>query len=57
MARSTMVVDPERGVELEVRVEGEGEDVVLVPSALRGAEDFEHLQSSLGSAGSAVSSR
>jgi pimeloyl-ACP methyl ester carboxylesterase len=46
-----MVDDVTRGVRLEVLVEGAGEDVVLVPSALRGATDFAQLQSALADAG------
>jgi pimeloyl-ACP methyl ester carboxylesterase len=38
-------------VALEVLVEGAGADVVLVPSALRGAQDFDLLQSALSDAG------
>jgi pimeloyl-ACP methyl ester carboxylesterase len=52
MTSSPMVVgDPARRVRLEVLVEGTGEDVVLVPSALRGADDFALLQSALAGAG------
>jgi pimeloyl-ACP methyl ester carboxylesterase len=42
---------PERGVRLEVIVEGTGADVVLVPSARRGATDFEQLSRDLWQAG------
>lgn len=45
------VEDRARGVRLEVLVEGAGPDVVLVPSAMRGARDFAHLQTSLTNAG------
>ena len=50
-AVATLVDDTARGVRLEVHVEGSGEDVVLVPSALRGAADFALLQSALADAG------
>ena len=43
--------DRKRGVTLEVLVQGSGPDVVLVPSAMRGAEDFAHLQNALSEAG------
>ncbi|HKX78738.1 MAG TPA: alpha/beta hydrolase [Novosphingobium sp.] len=46
-----MVEDPEREVRLEVLVEGAGPDVVLVPSAMRGADDFAALQAALTRAG------
>jgi pimeloyl-ACP methyl ester carboxylesterase len=46
-----VVEDDARDVRIEVLVEGEGEDVVLVPSALRGAADFALLQSALADAG------
>jgi pimeloyl-ACP methyl ester carboxylesterase len=46
-----MVEDSGRGVRIEVLVEGAGPDVVLVPSAMRGAEDFAHLQAALRDAG------
>lgn len=48
---TTMVEDAARGVRLEVRVAGEGEDVVLVPSAMRSSDDFAHLQHALADAG------
>ena len=52
MVRSReLVEDTARGVRLEVLVEGTGPDVVLVPSAMRGAEDFAHLQAALSDAG------
>ena len=47
----TVIEDVARGVQLEVLVEGAGPDVVLVPSALRGAGDFAALQGSLAGAG------
>jgi pimeloyl-ACP methyl ester carboxylesterase len=46
-----MLEDGNRRVALEVLVEGTGPDVVLVPSALRGAEDFGLLQAGLSDAG------
>src|SRR5579871_2811269 len=46
-----IVEDPARGVAIEVLVEGAGPDVVLVPSAMRGASDFAHLQGALADAG------
>jgi pimeloyl-ACP methyl ester carboxylesterase len=46
-----LVEDEERGVRLEVLVAGSGPDVVLVPSAMRGASDFAHLQAALAQAG------
>ena len=45
------VPDEQRGVNLEVLVHGAGPDVVLVPSAMRGAADFAQLQQDLASAG------
>src|SRR5688500_9216108 len=48
---ATVVDDVARGVRLEVLVEGAGEDVVLVPSAMRGATDFAQLQSALADSG------
>jgi pimeloyl-ACP methyl ester carboxylesterase len=50
-AAATVIEDAARGVCLEVLVEGTGEDVVLVPSAMRGAVDFAHLQAALAEAG------
>jgi pimeloyl-ACP methyl ester carboxylesterase len=47
----TTVEDKDRGVVLEVLIEGAGPDVVLVPSAMRGAEDFAVLQAALTVAG------
>jgi pimeloyl-ACP methyl ester carboxylesterase len=47
----TTVEDKDRGVVLEVLIEGAGPDVVLVPSAMRGAEDFALLQAALTDAG------
>lgn len=46
-----LVEDPARELCIEVLVEGAGPDVVLVPSAMRGAADFGHLQAALRSAG------
>ncbi|MBV1691557.1 alpha/beta hydrolase [Novosphingobium sp. G106] len=46
-----LIEDAARGVRLEVLVAGEGPDVVLVPSAMRGASDFAHLQQALAAAG------
>ena len=46
-----LVEDLARGVRLEVLVAGSGSDVVLVPSAMRGASDFAHLQAALTEAG------
>src|SRR5258708_3239694 len=48
---SHIVEDPARGVRLEVLVRGSGPDVVLVPSAMRGASDFALLQEALDEAG------
>jgi pimeloyl-ACP methyl ester carboxylesterase len=45
------VPDAQRGVNLEVFVYGTGLDVVLVPSAMRGAADFAQLQQDLAQAG------
>jgi pimeloyl-ACP methyl ester carboxylesterase len=50
-ATATLVEDAARGTRVEVLVEGEGDDVVLVPSALRGAADFAALQTALADAG------
>lgn len=47
----TLVEDKARGVAIEAMVEGEGPDVVLLASNLRGAADFARLQSDLSSAG------
>lgn len=46
-----LIEDAARGVRLEVLVQGQGPDVVLVPSAMRGAADFAHLQAALSEAG------
>jgi pimeloyl-ACP methyl ester carboxylesterase len=51
VTEATMIDDPTRGVRLEVLSAGEGEPVVLVPSALRGATDFARLQNHLTEAG------
>src|ERR1700677_5186899 len=48
---STVIDDANRGVQLEVLIEGAGPDVILVPSALRGASDFAVVQDPLGRAG------
>jgi pimeloyl-ACP methyl ester carboxylesterase len=50
-AESTVIDDEDRAVRLEVLVQGAGEPVVLVPSALRGAADFAYLQTALATAG------
>jgi pimeloyl-ACP methyl ester carboxylesterase len=46
-----LVDDGERGVTMDCIVEGEGPDVVLIASALRGAGDFSQLQRDLAEAG------
>src|SRR5207302_1657934 len=46
-----LVEDSARGVRLEVLIQGTGPDVMLVPSAMRGASDFAHLQAALTQAG------
>lgn len=46
-----LIDDAVRGVRLEILVQGTGRDVVLVPSAMRGASDFAHLQMALSGAG------
>ncbi len=46
-----MIVDKDRGVELEVLEQGSGPDVVLLASALRPATDFALLQAALTKAG------
>jgi pimeloyl-ACP methyl ester carboxylesterase len=46
-----LIEDKTRGVRLEVLVLGAGPDVVLVPSAMRGATDFAELQAALTEAG------
>jgi pimeloyl-ACP methyl ester carboxylesterase len=52
VARSVeLIEDGGRGVRIEVLVEGDGPDVVLVPSAMRGAADFARLQADLARAG------
>jgi pimeloyl-ACP methyl ester carboxylesterase len=48
---SILVEDPERDVLIEAIVQGEGPDVVLIASALRGAGDFAQLQQDLAEAG------
>jgi pimeloyl-ACP methyl ester carboxylesterase len=48
---TTLVEDAAADLQLEVLVEGDGPDVVLVPSALRGAADFAQLQTALADAG------
>jgi len=50
-AGAALIEDPGRNVQLEVLIEGSGPDVVLVPSAMRGAADFAHLQAALAAAG------
>lgn len=47
----TLIDDRDRDVQLEVIIEGAGPDVVLLPSALRGADDFAQLQADLTVAG------
>lgn len=47
----TLVKNGRRDVVIEVNVEGEGPDVVLLASALRGAADYSRLQADLASAG------
>lgn len=49
--RVELIEDSPRGVRIEVLVAGEGPDVVLVPSAMRSAGDFAHLQQALAEAG------
>ncbi|HEX8057589.1 MAG TPA: alpha/beta hydrolase [Novosphingobium sp.] len=52
MERSVeLIEDAARGVRIEVLVAGKGPEVVLVPSAMRGAADFAHLQRALAGAG------
>jgi len=46
-----LVEDPERGVAMDAIVQGEGPEVVLIASALRGADDFAQLQNDLAEAG------
>ncbi|MCB2075394.1 MAG: alpha/beta hydrolase [Novosphingobium sp.] len=46
-----MIDDPARDVRIEVLVQGSGPDVLLVPSAMRGAADFAQLQDGLEKAG------
>jgi hypothetical protein len=41
---STVIDDADRGVQLELLIEGAGPDVILIPSALRGASDFTVVQ-------------
>lgn len=48
---SILIADAERGVTLEAIVAGEGPDVVLLASAMRGAADFAMLQDELARAG------
>ncbi len=52
LAAETILIDDEqRRLRLEVLVQGDGDDVVLVPSAMRGAADFASLQETLADAG------
>lgn len=51
VAETKLIEDRQRDLKLEVLVEGCGPDVVLVPSAMRGAEDFALLQVALAEAG------
>lgn len=46
-----LIEDPERGVTMDAIVEGDGADVVLIASAMRGAGDFSQLQKDLAGAG------
>jgi pimeloyl-ACP methyl ester carboxylesterase len=46
-----LIEDSTRDVLVEVLIQGEGPDVVLVPSAMRGADDFALLQAALTAAG------
>ncbi len=48
---STILEDANRAVVLEVLVDGAGPDVILVPSAMRGAADFAAVQAALRHAG------
>lgn len=48
---SILVEDKTRGVTIEAIVSGEGPDVILLASALRGAADFAEVQESLTKAG------
>ena len=48
---AVLIEDKARGLTFEVLVEGSGPDVVLVPSAMRGAKDFALLQAALTKAG------
>lgn len=50
-SEAVLIEDRDRGLRFEVLVEGVGPDVVLVPSAMRGAADFELLQAALAKAG------
>jgi pimeloyl-ACP methyl ester carboxylesterase len=51
LAESMIIEDTARNVTLEVLVAGDGDNVVLVPSAMRGATDFADLQRSLAESG------
>ena len=51
MTTTAYVEDQDRQVRLEVLVEGDGEPVVLLPSAMRGAADFADVQRLLAEAG------
>ena len=51
MTESVLVENLSGSVRLEVLTDGEGEPVVLLPSAMRGAADFSLLQDSLTEAG------
>ena len=48
---ATVIDDRDRLVSLEVLIEGADPEVVLVPSAMRGASDFADLQAALADAG------
>ena len=48
---SILVEDRARGVTIEAVVRGEGTDVILLASALRGAADFAEVQNRLAAEG------
>ena len=48
---SILVSDKARGVTIEALVEGDGPDIILLASSLRGASDFAQLQALLAKAG------
>lgn len=51
MSEAVLIEDKARGLTFEVLIEGSGPDVVLVPSAMRGATDFALLQAALTKVG------